>query len=43
MDEMKELIRLLEKAEMPHTCPHGRPVMITIPEQRLLREFGRLG
>ncbi len=43
MDEMKELIRLLEKVTIPHTCPHGRPLMLYISEQRLIREFGRTG
>jgi DNA mismatch repair protein MutL len=41
MDEMRELVRLLEKARAPRTCPHGRPTMILLSQQQLLREFGR--
>ena len=39
-----EIARLLEDlaaAEMPYTCPHGRPVMITLPPAELERRFGR--
>ncbi|GAI21585.1 unnamed protein product, partial [marine sediment metagenome] len=27
-EEMRELVRQLEQAATPHTCPHGRPTMI---------------
>lgn len=40
-DEMRELIRQLEQAESPHTCPHGRPTMICLSSGQLRREFGR--
>ncbi len=40
-DEMKELIRQLEKSRSPRTCPHGRPTMIHLSAGRLEREFGR--
>jgi DNA mismatch repair protein MutL len=40
-DEMKELIRQLEKTTSPRTCPHGRPTMIHLSAGRLQREFGR--
>ncbi|MBA7623982.1 DNA mismatch repair protein MutL [subsurface metagenome] len=40
-DEMRELVRQLEQAATPHTCPHGRPVMIHLSAGQLKREFGR--
>ncbi|MFH0942303.1 MAG: DNA mismatch repair endonuclease MutL [Chloroflexota bacterium] len=40
-DEMRELVRELEKAELPNTCPHGRPTMISLSLSRIEREFGR--
>ena len=40
-EEMKALIRQLEKAVSPRTCPHGRPTMIHLSSGRLEREFGR--
>ncbi len=39
--EMRELVRQLERKDIPHTCPHGRPVMIYIGTAKLAREFGR--
>ncbi len=39
--EMEELVRLLEGATNPHTCPHGRPTMIHLSSANLDREFGR--
>ena len=40
-DEMRELVRQLEQAATPHTCPHGRPTMINLSSGQLRREFGR--
>jgi len=40
-EEMRELVRELEKAELPNSCPHGRPTIISISAARLEREFGR--
>ncbi|MFC1931823.1 DNA mismatch repair endonuclease MutL [Chloroflexota bacterium] len=40
-DEMRELVRQLEQAASPHTCPHGRPTMIQLSSGQLRREFGR--
>ena len=40
-DEMRELVRLLEQAEAPRTCPHGRPTMVHVSAAALEREFGR--
>jgi len=40
-EEMRELIRKLEEVDNPHTCPHGRPVMIHLSSGQLQKEFGR--
>jgi DNA mismatch repair protein MutL len=40
-DEMRELVRQLEQANQPRTCPHGRPTVIHLSSQQLEREFGR--
>ena len=40
-DEMRALVRQLEKTAVPHTCPHGRPTLIHLRSQQLRREFGR--
>jgi len=42
-DEMRELIKQLEEAQQPRTCPHGRPTMIHLSSHQLEREFGRMG
>jgi DNA mismatch repair protein MutL len=39
--EMRELVRQLEQAANPRTCPHGRPTMIHLSSGQLKREFGR--
>jgi len=41
LDEQRDLIRQLEHASLPHTCPHGRPTMIHLSQAQLEREFGR--
>jgi DNA mismatch repair protein MutL len=41
MEEMVRLIRDLENAESPLTCPHGRPSMIRFSSSQLERDFGR--
>lgn len=43
LDEMRALIRDLEKCSSPRTCPHGRPTMILMNVGMLEREFGRRG
>jgi DNA mismatch repair protein MutL len=40
-DESRALIRQLEEAEQPRTCPHGRPTMVHLTSGMLEREFGR--
>ncbi len=39
--EMEELVRQLEEADNPHTCPHGRPTTVHLSAHHLEREFGR--
>jgi len=39
--EMRELVRQLEQAAAPQTCPHGRPTMIRLSSGQLKKEFGR--
>jgi len=41
LEEMRELVRRLEQAEVPHTCPHGRPTMIHMSTTLLEKEFRR--
>ena len=41
-DEMRELVRQLEQAALPNTCPHGRPAMVHITREQLEKEFGRV-
>jgi DNA mismatch repair protein MutL len=40
-DEMREMVRKLEQASLPHACPHGRPTLIHLSKEQLEREFGR--
>lgn len=41
IEQMQNLIRQLERARNPHTCPHGRPTMLHMSGEQLAREFGR--
>ncbi len=38
---MGSLLRDLERCRNPHSCPHGRPTLVEIAADDLLREFGR--
>ena len=40
-EEMRELLRQLEKTHAPNTCPHGRPTIIRLTNTQLEREFRR--
>ena len=40
-DEMNALVSDLMKSENPYTCPHGRPIIIELPNGDLDRKFGR--
>jgi DNA mismatch repair protein MutL len=39
--EIENLVLDLARAEMPYTCPHGRPTIIFMSFQELARKFGR--
>jgi DNA mismatch repair protein MutL len=41
VDEQRELLRQLETAESPRTCPHGRPTMVHLTADAIAREFRR--
>lgn len=41
MDEMRALVRQLENVDIPQSCPHGRPLMICLTDDRLAQEFKR--
>ena len=41
-DEMNALVGELLACENPYTCPHGRPIMIDLPDDALDRKFGRI-
>ena len=40
-DEMRDLVRQLERTSLPHTCPHGRPTLLHLSQTQLERQFGR--
>jgi DNA mismatch repair protein MutL len=40
--EMESLVQRLARAEMPYTCPHGRPTLIHLSFRELDRRFGRM-
>ena len=41
LQEIEQLVLDLARAEMPYTCPHGRPTLIFMGFQELRRKFGR--
>jgi DNA mismatch repair protein MutL len=40
-DEMRGLVRQLEKTASPYTCPHGRPTVVRLTAAQLEKQFGR--
>ena len=40
-DEMNALVADLLRSENPYTCPHGRPIIVELPNSDLDRKFGR--
>lgn len=41
--EIEHILHDLAKAELPYTCPHGRPTMFKVPVEELERKFKRKG
>jgi len=39
--EMEDLVRALAQTDMPGLCPHGQPIIITLPFRELDRRFER--
>lgn len=39
--EMESLVERLFECEDPYRCPHGRPVVVVVPQDALARSFGR--
>jgi DNA mismatch repair protein MutL len=39
--EQREIIKKLTALDLPYTCPHGRPTMITMSFDELKKRFGR--
>lgn len=39
--EMTALLEQLCETENPYFCPHGRPIVVTLPSQEIARRFGR--
>lgn len=42
LKEIEQLVISLARAEMPYTCPHGRPTMVFMGFDELHKKFGRL-
>lgn len=42
MGEMEELLRNVLRMKNINTCPHGRPIIITMSKKELEKEFGRI-
>lgn len=40
-EEMQSLIEQLAETENPYLCPHGRPIVVTVPFHELDRQFKR--
>jgi DNA mismatch repair protein MutL len=40
-DQMRGLIDRMRQANLPFTCPHGRPTILSIPLSDLYRRFDR--
>jgi DNA mismatch repair protein MutL len=41
LEQIEQLVVDLARAEMPYTCPHGRPTMILTSFKELNKKFGR--
>ncbi|MBU0580374.1 MAG: DNA mismatch repair endonuclease MutL, partial [Candidatus Margulisbacteria bacterium] len=41
IQEMRQLLIDLEKTTNPHTCPHGRPIIVSVTKEELDKKFNR--
>ncbi len=41
LGEMNALLEQLSRCRDPHTCPHGRPLLVKLPVEDLARRMGR--
>jgi DNA mismatch repair protein MutL len=41
IEEMTGLLSQLADTENPYVCPHGRPIVVTVPFAELDRKFKR--
>ncbi|MEM7760099.1 MAG: DNA mismatch repair protein MutL, partial [Cyanobacteria bacterium P01_A01_bin.40] len=41
LDEMQNLLNLWQATRNPRTCPHGRPIYLSLAESSLARFFRR--
>jgi DNA mismatch repair protein MutL len=43
MEEMTRLLADLARMQNPFTCPHGRPILLSLPHREMDRKFHRIG
>ena len=43
VEEMTRLLSDLAKMRNPFTCPHGRPILLSLPHREMDRKFHRIG
>ncbi len=43
LEEMTRLLTDLAKMKNPFTCPHGRPILLSLPHREMDRKFHRIG
>ena len=43
VSEMYAKLKILDKCELPYTCPHGRPIMVKLSVDDLEKMFRRKG
>ncbi|MBC7236825.1 MAG: DNA mismatch repair endonuclease MutL [Chloroflexi bacterium] len=41
IEEMRDLVRQLERSALPHSCPHGRPTVMHMSHAQIAQQFAR--
>ena len=41
-EELEELMHLIQAEKVPFTCPHGRPILISLTKKELEMRFKRI-